>query len=513
MQRTTARRANATRCGMMQPLRCVAQLVVLAAVCTLGPPGCGATAALDSAAPEATAADNNAAETPSAASSSQPEQLAEQPPPISRPPSAAAPVVELPPLPQGAVWSAWRGPRRDGHALDGMLPEAWPEALPTAWDVEIETGWSSPVVADGRVFVTDRQGSEERLLAFDADTGAALWELRNPVDFEPHPVGRRHGNGPKGTPVVATGRVYSLGIAGWLQCADAATGERLWHVHLPAEYGQVQPLPGGRAEVVGTEHVVVPIGNQQGAPAPLFGYTGSPILAGELLVLSVGGQRGGTLMAFHAADGREAWRALDENVSYSSPVVGTLGGVEQVVAMTGPRVVGLELATGKLLWSYPFQIQYDESISTPVLDGDLAVITGDSRPLTALQVAANDAGQRVSVAWTSDDLSSYLSSMVIHDGHVYGMDDRGQFACVRLADGQTLWRGGSHGFYCTPVWCEDRLLCLNERGVLAVVQAQPGQFVQDAKLTLTSQAVWSSPAVLGRRIYVRSDGHLTCYAH
>ncbi len=212
------------------------------------------------------------------------------------------------------------------------------------------------------------------------------------------------------------------------------------------------------------------------APVPLFGYTGSPALAGNLLITAVGGERGGTIMAFHKDSGRVVWKSLGEDVSYSSPVIARLGGLAQVVAMTGPRVVGLDLATGRLLWSHPFQIQYDESISTPVVADDLVLVTGDRRPLTALRITRKSDDWQNEVAWTNDVLSSYLSSMLVHEGHVYGMNDGGEFACVRLSDGKTIWTGGSHGYYCSPVLAGRRLIALNEQGELAVLAADPAAY-------------------------------------
>ncbi len=411
-----------------------------------------------------------------------------------------------------ADWPQWRGPGRDGVAVGARLPQRLPTDPPReAWLQKLGTGWSSPVVADGRVFITDRQAGEERVLAFDAATGKPLWQRANPVDFDPHGVGRQHGNGPKATPVVAGGRIYALGIAGWLQCLDAASGAVIWQMHLPAQFGQVQPLRGNRAQVIGTEHVLVPVAAGQGAPVPLFGYTGSPLLADQRLVLEVGGQRGGTIMALDAQTGRPLWQALEENVAYSSPVVATFAGVAQVVALTGPRVVGLAVDSGKLLWSHPFQIQYDESISTPTIVGDLALVTGDRRPLTALRIARQGDAWSKSVAWENRDLSSYLSSMTAYDGHVYGMNDGGQFVCVRLSDGQTVWTGGDDGFYCTPVLIGQRLLGLNERGLVQILTAGPEKFERLGQYSLTSDATWTVPACVGGRLYVRDERSLRCF--
>lgn len=427
-------------------------------------------------------------------------------------------------------WPRWRGPTGQGVAHGAALPEKWPAKLVPAWTAPLGSGWSSPVVNQGTVFVTDRIDNTERILAFDAATGKPLWKRDDPVDFDPHAVGVRHGNGPKSTPAVVAGKVYSLGIAGRLQCLDAVTGDRIWEVNFPSRFGVHQKLREGRAYVNGTESVIVPIGGGEGAPVPLFGYTGSVLVAGGLVISSVGGEKGGTIMAFDAKTGREVWRALGDEVSYSSPVAAKLAGIEQVVVMTGPEVVGLELETGRKLWQYPFQIQYNESIGTPAVADPYVVVTGDGRPLTALKISKSGDGCSLDVAWKNRDLTSYLSSMVIHDGHVYGMNDGGEIGCVRLSDGKTVWIDGHHGYYCTPLLVGSKLMCLNERGEMLVAMATPEAFDPLATVALTGdtetapnrstgrqpsggsgRATWTSPALAGNWLYVRADRQLSAF--
>ncbi|HVC96195.1 MAG TPA: PQQ-binding-like beta-propeller repeat protein [Pirellulales bacterium] len=409
-------------------------------------------------------------------------------------------------------WPNWRGPGSQGVAETTRLPDVWPANDPTPlWLAKLAEGWSSPVVVDSRVFITDRAGKVERAWAFDADTGRKLWVQSNPVDFDPHEVGRRHGNGPKSTPLVRDGLVYTLGIAGWLQALDVRDGRIVWHLHLPAEFGARQPLAGGRAYVNGTENVIVPIGDGDGAPVPLFGYTGSPTWSNGRLICSVGGQRGGTLMAFDAATGHVAWKSLHDHVSYSSPIIATIEEQEQVVVMTGPEVVGLAADDGRRLWGHPFQIQYDESISTPVVSGNKVVVSGDRKPLTALVIARSGDRWNAKVAWENPNLTSYLSSMVIRDGYVYGMNDGGEFACVSLADSKSVWIGGNHGYYSTPVLTGTRLLGMNERGELLVLSATPDKYRPLGGSKLADDATWTSPAVVGSRVYVRSRSGLRAF--
>ena len=434
-----------------------------------------------------------------------------QPRPSVTAPASPTPTEKPTDAKASAAWPNWRGPTGQGLAADAILPEKWPTGdVEPLWKSPVAEGWSSPVVDGGRVFVTDRDGMSERVLAFDADTGRPLWQRATPVDFDPHAVGRRHGNGPKSTPVASSGRVYALGIAGLLQCLDARDGSVVWSVNYPAAFGVREPLPGGRAYVNREENVIVPIGNGQGAPVPLFGYTGSLAHDGDLLISFVGGGRAGTLVAFNKQTGDVVWKSLDENVSYSSPVVTTLGGVRQVVTMTGPRVVGLDLADGRLLWSYPFQIQYDESIATPAVGDDTVVVTGDGHPLTALRIAKNGDKWSVSVAWEDDGLSSYLSSPLVNAGRVYGMSNSGEIFCLNIADGKDVWVGGSHGYYCTPVLAGRQLLCLNERCELEVLATDAAEFRSVASCRLGRGGSWTSPAVVGSRLYLRTGEDLRC---
>jgi outer membrane protein assembly factor BamB len=131
--------------------------------------------------------------------------------------------------------------------------------------------------------------------------------------------------------------------------------------------------------------------------------------------------------------------------------------------------------------------------------------------LTALRITRQSDEWRKEIAWTNDVLSSYLSSMLVHEGHVYGMNDGGEFACVRTSDGKTVWTGGSHGYYCSPVLAGRRLLALNEQGELAVLAADPAAYRPLGASRLAHSATWTMPAIVGSRIYVRSGDGLDCF--
>ena len=169
--------------------------------------------------------------------------------------------------------------------------------------------------------------------------------------------------------------------------------------------------------------------------------------------------------------------------------------------MTGPRVVGLSAGDGKLLWSHPFQIQYDESISTPAVANDLVLITATGRPLTALRITRDGKKWNKQVAWTNNILSSYLSSMVVEAAHVYGMNDGGEFSCLNAADGKALWTGGNHGYYSSPIVIGKRLLAPQRAGAVGdSFDTDPGGFKELGASQLGASETWTMPAVVGSRI-------------
>jgi outer membrane protein assembly factor BamB len=426
-------------------------------------------------------------------------------------PFAAAVGSAAEPATTSADWPAWRGARRDGVAVGAALPRTWPTEIKPLWSVATGEGWSSPIVAEGRVFITDRTDRRERTAAYDAGDGRLLWEQVRPVAFETHAVGRRHGNGPKATPTFVDGRVYSLGIAGRLTCFHAADGREIWSHFFPAEFAEQRTLLGDDADVNEDIDVTVPTSPGRGGAVPLFGYTGSPIVDGDRLITSVGGAKGGTVMAFDKNTGAVLWKSLNENLSYSSPIVADLAGMRQVLIGTGPRMVGLDVRDGRLLWSFEYQNDHDETIGTPVTLGDLVIMTAVGRPLTAHRISRSGDACRAEEVWRNDEMTSYLSSMIVVGRHMYGMNDGGEWQCVDPADGRSIWRGGAHGYYTTPVAADGRLLSLNERGALLVLAADPAAFRQEAVLRLTTEATWTSPAVVGSRIYVRSKTQLSCF--
>src|SRR5829696_4448180 len=219
-----------------------------------------------------------------------------------------------------AEWPQWRGPNRDGLAAGVNAPSAWPKELKPLWKVTVGVGHASPVVSGGVVYQHARQGEEEVLLALDASTGKELWRAGAvPAPYTVNPAASGHGKGPKSTPVVASGRVYTLGIAGLLSAHDAKTGRLLWRKEFSKQYPTTSPL---------------------------YGTAMSPVVVGDLLIAHVGGHDKGALTAFDAATGAVKWSYDADGPAYSSPVLLTAGGERQAVTFTQKELVAVSAATG-----------------------------------------------------------------------------------------------------------------------------------------------------------------------
>ena len=198
-----------------------------------------------------------------------------------------------------ATWPQWRGPSRDGVA-EAKAPATWPATLTQKWKVAIGSGYATPIVANGRVYIHARSGEQETITAYDAATGKPLWNDAHAAPYKVNPAAASHGPGPKSSPVLANGRLYTLGISGILSCLDAASGKVIW---------RKQPSP----------------------EQPHFGVAMSPIVVDGLVIAFIGGHEHGALTAFDAVTGAVRWQWTGGAPAYASPILATLAGARQLI--------------------------------------------------------------------------------------------------------------------------------------------------------------------------------------
>ena len=260
-------------------------------------------------------------------------------------------------------WPQWRGPNRDG-GVTGRFSE-WPKALKEQWKVTVGVGHASPVVVGNKIYIFARQGEEETLLSLDAATGKEIWKSSQPISYKMHEAATGHGKGPKSTPVVSNGSVFTLGISGVLSAHEARTGKLKWRHEFSKQYPNTSPL---------------------------FGTAMSPIVDKGVLIAHVGGHDKGALTAFDAETGEVKWTNDLDGPAYASPILVTLANKRQFVTFMQKDFVGVDAATGKLLWKLPAKTQYDENSVTPISYKDMLIFSRMDQGVFAIRLAKQGGG-------------------------------------------------------------------------------------------------------------------------
>ena len=399
---------------------------------------------------------------------------------------AAALVVAAQPPASAQEWAGWRGPGRDGIAPAGQALRVWPDAFTPAWRVAIGEGYSSPVVADGRVFVHNRQGDTEVATALDLATGARLWQQDYPARYVQNTIAPPELQGPFATPVVDGGRVFTLDAGGILSSWDAASGALIWRNDYSAAV-QVTDL--------------------------FCGTAASPLVARGMLIVQVGSDAGGgRVLALDPATGEEIWSWRGVGPGYASPIAIEIEGRRQVVTLTESSIVGLDAANGSLLWSVPFTDEWHENIATPVWTGSHLVISGPRQGTHAFAVRRQDDDWRVVRAWSNARVTMYMSSPVLAAGTLFGHSStrRGQFVALDAATGGLRWSSeGREGEHASVLIAGDDLLLLTSDAELLVAAADGAAFAVAHRYEVADGATWALPVPLPDGLLVRDATSLT----
>ncbi|HUR21998.1 MAG TPA: PQQ-binding-like beta-propeller repeat protein [Vicinamibacterales bacterium] len=389
------------------------------------------------------------------------------------------------PTATGTDWPQWRGPRRDGF-VDAALPTQWPDALKKRWEIPVGAGYASPVVSGNRVVVIARQGEEEIVRALDVASGKEIWRAAYPAPFVVNPAAWSHGAGPKSTPAIARGRVFTFGIGGILSAFDLASGKLLWRLPSPAV-------------------------------SPQYGTATSPLIDpgdGTGVIVHVGGQDSGALTSFDAATGKPRWQWTGDGPGSGSPILATIGGVRQVIAQTQKLLVGLDASTGTLLWQMPFATEFDQNAFTPVVFQDLLINGGIDQPLTAIRLKLDGGKWIGEMAWNNSQTPMFMSSPVLIGETLYGLTtrSRGQLVALDARSGKTLWNTpGREGENASMFGNRSWLLASTTDGNLVVARANPQKYEEVRRYQIAQSAVWAHPAITGNSIIVKDADKLICW--
>lgn len=394
-------------------------------------------------------------------------------------------------------WPQFRGPNRDGVWNETGILKTFPAGgLKIRWRVPVGPGWSSPVVARGRVFLTDSRYEKprawERIQCFEETTGKRLWIHAYEVTYPDWAFIPEHGGGPAATPIVEAGKVYVLGRSGQTYCFDARNGRVIWKKLLGKEYE---------------------IGE--------LSCRSSPLIEGNLLILLTGAKPGACVLALDKKTGKEVWKALDEPVSNSSPLVIVAGGKRQLIVWTSVSVASLNPATGETYWREPMVTSNNDSIPTPVVQKNRLLISG-------LMLELDNNLPDAKVLWPetlapSKRLLSNTSTAVLRGDHVFSAKSNGELVCLDAGTGKKVW-GATNvtglktgaSIHLTPngdsafLFTDEGNLILSRltsdgcREISRVHLLEPTSFLGAQKFA------WAPPSFANHHVFARNDEELVC---
>jgi outer membrane protein assembly factor BamB len=396
------------------------------------------------------------------------------PTPITTPIEAAVRTVPAGEFPQ------FLGSSRNGTVGSIPLTDDWASKPPRlVWRRAVGAGWSGFAVSRGIAVTQEQRGEREMVVAYSLFDGKPRWVHGDVA----HYASTIAGEGPRATPTIAGGRVFTLGSTGILNCLDLETGKSLWRRDIASD-------------------------NQ--SPQPEWGRSSSPLVVDDLVVVSAGGGAGRGLVAYNRDTGNPVWHAGDDVASYSSPILATLAGVRQIVVLNESSAVGHDPATGRVLWNHEWS-RSAPTVAVPVILSDDKVLlsVGYGIGSRVLQIAREDESLTATLVWESPRLKAKFTNPVLYEGFVYGLDD-GVLVCLDPATGERRWRSGRYGHGQTLL-VGNRLLVTTEDGDVVLVEPTPEAHREITRFTAFSQKLWNPPALAGRYLLVRTDTEAACY--
>ncbi len=369
------------------------------------------------------------------------------------------------------------GQHRNGVVATTKLNLDWASSPPKlVWRRPVGAAWSGFAIAGNSAITQEQEDDWEKVVCYELHTGDVKWSHQDGARYNT-PLA---GLGPRATPTISDNRVYTLGSTGILNCLDFETGEQLWTTNIFEEHT---------------------------ADTPPWGVSISPLVVGELVVVSAGGA-----VAYHRETGKIAWVGYRTKSGYSSPFLTTLAGVEQIVIFNQGLVTAHDPLSGELLWMQPWPTPSVECVSQPVPlpDDKLLVSSGYGVGAKLFQISRNSMGEfNVSTLWETIYLKAKFTNIIYYNNYLYGLDD-GIFACVNPADGTRQWKRGRYGHGQTLL-ISDVLLVLTESGEVVLVDPNPDTHIEHARFTAIKGKTWNTPALAGDYLLVRSDREAACY--
>ncbi len=375
---------------------------------------------------------------------------------------------------RGADFPVWRGVDRNGIIPEsgGKLDKLRTATKPT-WKALIGVGYAAITVSGNRAYAFGNQNNTDTVYCFDAATGEKVWshDYACRGDFGGY-------KGPRATPVVDGGVVFTFSGAGQVHALDAAKGTVVWTRDLAQDMQ---------------------------AKAPQWGFSGSPLVAGDVVLLNVGANG----LALDRKTGKTRWDSGGGGAGYATPVFAEFQGQRGLFIFAQKDLIAVDLAAGKKLWSFPWVTKYDVNAADPIVAGNRVFISSNYGRGGALLDFAGGQPQKL---WENASMCNHFNSSILHDGHLYG-NSAGKLVCLEAKSGTPKWSKDGFGNGSSVLLVDGKLLVLGDRGTAVVAEASPAEYKELSRTQLLGGQCWTMPTVAHGRLYARNNGpgDLVCF--
>ncbi len=393
-------------------------------------------------------------------------------------------------------WPQWRGPNRDGvSGAVGLLKEWGPNGPKMLWKVSLGEGFSGISVSQGRVYTMFSTGNDEFVVCLNATDGQEIWRFRSDDNYHEG----QGGNGPRATPTIDGDLLFTISAHGKLYALNVENGEKVWSHDLQRKFGSKMPR---------------------------WGFSTSPLVDGELLLVEVGGKGEKSIVAFNKNSGDVVWSTHKDKLGYSSPIAITVQGVRQIICFTGTKLISVSPTDGTIYWKYPWKTGYDVNAATPVFippdkifissgyDKGAAVlqmrvfVSHDDDRVAVEQIRANRGAVRIEEIWKNRKMKNQFASSVLYDNYLYGFDNS-ILKCIEADTGEEQWktRGFGKG---TVILADGHLIILSDRGKLGLAEATPAGYIEKSSAKVLNGLCWTAPTLADGRLYLRNEEEMVC---